>query len=117
MTHFLDGLADEANKVPLADKTYIYNHDCAWKANQLRSQQIQQAGHTASNVIKLDNNCFEFDLSDLEGRWQTSYGWAFVETTPDNLEVFAQLNAIENKIKTLKQLWHETYAGLETLGP
>lgn len=98
----LDCLIDK-NAAPVSGVKYIYAHNKVWKANPEPSEYfdslpIERYRHVAKNVVKINNNSFEFDLPSYGGeRYRSNYGWSLVVNTPDNIaKVYEYEEAVEN---------------------
>lgn len=87
-----------SNKTPKDGMEYIH----------LNTEPIP-FGSIVKNVIKLDNDSFDFINKDTGVKYHTNYGWALAENTPENvqrlndyLELKKEWEALHKKVKELR---------------
>jgi len=94
-----------SNKTPIEGMSYIYIFDKVWLPNELGSYPIKY-GSDIIDVVKLENDSFEFTVKETGKRCRTNYGWAIAENTPENLEKIKRYLESDAKLDELKK---ETY--------
>lgn len=100
----LDFLINQ-NKEPKEGMEYIYLHDMVFIIGKLDSVKVKY-GSIVTDVVKLENDSFEFTLKEDGKSYCTNYGWSLAENTPENLD---RINAYLESDKKLEKLKKETY--------
>lgn len=100
----------------LEGKQFIYDMHTAFpnKGNHIA---VVERTHIATNVVQTGTNCWEFNLSGLEGRFHTCYGWSLVLDTPINRERVAGYERLLALSEQAKTMLVESRGCLETLQP
>lgn len=100
----------------LEGQQFIYDMHQAFP-NEGDHIAVVERTHIATDVVQTGPKRWEFNLSGLEGRFHTYYGWSLVLDTPINRERLAgyeRLRALSEQAKTLVV---EARSHLETLQP
>ena len=92
-----------SNKEPKVGMEYIYLLDVTWIPGEHESVSVE-FGSIMVDVVKLDNDSFEFTHKESGQRFGTNYGWALAENTPKNIE---RINSYLESIKKLKEIKRE----------
>lgn len=83
---------------------YIYNHSMAWKPNEGFTSFDVKKGSIVINVVKQENNSFEFEFKDNPGEiYRTNYGWSFVKKSEENKSLIMRIRLQEEKLKVLRE--------------
>jgi hypothetical protein len=81
--------------IPNPNLEYIYRLDVAWPKGAVKSVTFMK-GNIVSNVILNEkNSMYEFIVKKTGEEFSCSYGWAFAENTPiniDNIEIYESYN-------------------------
>lgn len=91
-----------SNKEPKKGMKYIYLLDKVWKNNELGSYPIK-FGSVVVDVIKLENDSFEFKDEETGEVWRTNYGWTLAEKTEENIENINKYLKSKKKLDDLKK--------------
>lgn len=97
----LDALIN-SNKEPKAGMEYIYLLDVAWILGKLETAPVE-FGCIMTDVVKLENDSFEFTHKESGERYRTNYGWALAENTPENIERINAYMESEKKLNEVKR--------------
>lgn len=96
----LDSLIDKTNSVP-NNGEYIYNMNMIWSCDTWTSEKVQP-GVIVTNVRKMPNNSFTFNIKGDNTLYRTNYGWAFIENTPDNVVKYNEYLRVKSEIYTMQ---------------
>ena len=81
---------------------YIYLLDIAWKVDEVGSVPFEE-GSVVINVVKKENDSFEF-LDPISGEiFCTNYGWSLVENTSKNVERLNEYLKSRDKLRELEK--------------
>ena len=101
--------------ISFGDKVFIYNLHTAFRTDN-KHLEVVALEHKATDVVQTGKGRFEFNLTGLEGRFETYYGWSLVADIPENsklIETYRNLLDIrENTAKALENI----YSQIKTLG-
>ena len=97
----LDALIN-SNKEPKAGMEYIYLLDVAWIIGTFDTVEVER-GCIMTDVVKRHNDSFEFTHKESGKRYETNYGWALAENTPENIERINAYMESENKLNEVKR--------------
>lgn len=111
---YFDFLIDKNNVQPKSDMEYIYRHDMVWKSGHFGDIPIKP-GTIMIDVIKLENNSYEFTCKETGERFRTNYGWSLAENTPENVKRINRLEKEQIKLKKFEKKVAELYDKVITL--
>lgn len=114
MSNFFDTLISKENKIPKENMEYVYILDIIWKPNSFGSIKIVP-GKIITNVVRLENNGYEFILKETGEKYCTNYGWSLMENTPENHEAFKVLNIGKQKLEAFKKEVNLLHKKIKTL--
>ena len=96
------------NKEPKKGLEYIYLMDMMWEIGKLGNIPCEK-GTIVTDVVKLQNDSFEFVVKESGKRFKTTYGFALAENTPENVErikdyreCISRFNEIEKEMSNLR---------------
>ena len=101
--------------ISFGDKVFIYNLNVAFRTDN-KHLEVVALEHKATNVVQVDVIRFEFDLTGLEGRFSTNYGWSLIADIPENSKL---IETYRNLLDIKKSTWaalENTYSQIKTLG-
>jgi hypothetical protein len=108
----LDHLIDKG-KTP-SDAEYLYSHDTVWEEGVLRGIPVDK-DFLVTDVIQKDTGGYLFTIPGRLGRFRCNYAWAFVVSTPENLERLAAYRRFQKRVQRLEAELGVAYDGVEKL--
>lgn len=120
----LDHLIDDTNIDPKQGMEYIYRLDMAWYARSSPNYGTNgygdfpmKEGTIMIDVVKLDNNSFDFTCKETGDRLHTNYGWALAENTKENRERIKQFEIYDIYYKEIERIRNKLLHEIITLKP
>lgn len=92
-----------SNKEPKEGMEYIYLLDMVWRPGELGDLPMEY-GSIMTDVVKLENDSFEFTHKETGERYRTNYGWALAENTPENVEKINQYIESKKELEELERI-------------
>ena len=90
------------NKEPKVGMEYIYLLDMVWIIDGKGKSKEIEYGSVMTDVVKLENDSFEFTHKESGKKYRTNYGWALCEKTEDNTLKISEYIKSNEKLKKLK---------------
>lgn len=116
MRTIFNNIIDNENLEPKLNTEYIYNLDMIWLMDSFESIPVGK-GLIVENVDQMKAGNYSFNIKGQTEKYRCTYGWAFIENTPRNIELLKQidieteiLNAQERKIAQLRNSLDRLYA-------
>jgi len=107
-------MSEQHTPSSLEGKSFIYNMHLAFSKSG-EHIPVENYAHTATNVVLTEHGDWDFDLSGLEGRFSTRYGWSLLLDTPDNRVRIARYQTMQLVIKQMEALCDEARQAMDSL--
>lgn len=109
----LDAIIDK-NTQPKEGMEYIYTMDMVWKIGSFETVKINKRT-IVTDVKRMPNNSLQFTVKETGERYESNYGWAFVENTDEANKIYAVYLEKEKILQKLKKECFDLLDSLPTL--